>query len=283
MRLAKRRKARYQPEAGKAFYEEFFRPDHVLQFKYDLRTILRNQTILDVIRPLHNQTQALDIGCGVGYTLQRLPDGFKKIGVDYSFSALKLASQQLAKGAALVRSSGCALPFKDNSFGLITCIEVLEHLEDDAKAVSEISRVLRPGGLLIASVPNHYYFQEYRELMGHYRHYSPESFAELLSRHGIEVIRYLNQYKRFNNLYFYIYVPLEGLNFAWNCLTGRAKSLYERRVPFTSTKIYEGIVAPILKPLTRLDEGTRAPRSSTFVVARQMRTGAANAHKESAR
>jgi ubiquinone/menaquinone biosynthesis C-methylase UbiE len=257
LRLAKRRKARYQPETGKAFYEQFFRPDHLLQYEYDLRAILRKETILDALRSLHTQARVLDIGCGVGYILRLLPDCFKKIGVDYSLSALKLASQQLAGSAALVRCSGYALPFEDNSFDLVTCIEVLEHLEDDAKAVSEISRVLKPGGILIASVPSHYYFPEYRVLMGHYRHYSPESFSELLSGHGMEVSQYLNQYKRFNKLYFYIYVALEGLNFASNCLTRRPKSLYERRVPFTSTKVYQGIVAPILNPLRKLDEGSR--------------------------
>jgi len=283
VRLAKSGKRRYQPHLGEAFYEEFFRSDHLLQFEYDLRTILHNQTLLDALPPLDHQIRALDVGCGVGYTLRRLPDGFEKIGVDYSFSALKLAKQQLGQAVGLVRSSGCALPFEDDSFGLVTCIEVLEHLEDDSKAVSEISRVLKPGGFLIASVPNHHYFPEYRDLMGHYRHYSPESFSELLLQHGIGVIRYLNQYERFNKLYFYVYMPLEGLNFAWNCLTGGSKSLYERRVPFTSTRVYEAVVAPLLKPLKKLDEGSRTPRSSTFVVARQMRAGTTNAPKQSVR
>jgi SAM-dependent methyltransferase len=51
------------------------------------------------------------------------------------------------------RASLTALPFGDASFDSAVCFEVLEHIEDDAAAAAELARVLRPGGLLLLSVP----------------------------------------------------------------------------------------------------------------------------------
>jgi len=49
--------------------------------------------------------------------------------------------------------SAYSLPFNDNSFDLVVCSEVLEHLHEYKDAIKEISRVLRPGGQFLASVP----------------------------------------------------------------------------------------------------------------------------------
>lgn len=77
-----------------------------------------------------------------------------------------------------------ALPFDDATFDAVVCTEVIEHIEADALAVSELARVLKPGGLLIASVP----------LIGapfdpaHAREgYAVETFTTLLARAGIVV------------------------------------------------------------------------------------------------
>jgi 2-polyprenyl-3-methyl-5-hydroxy-6-metoxy-1,4-benzoquinol methylase len=81
-----------------------------------------------------------------------------------------------------VNSSLLELPFKENSFDIIICLEVLEHLKDDKKAVLNLSSCIKPGGYLIASVPSHFYFREYLDLMGHWRHYSSYSYGILFHR-----------------------------------------------------------------------------------------------------
>jgi len=270
LRLAKRQKNRYQSAKGREFYEEFFGPRHILQYEHDLRLVFRREEILRVLRTLPRKLRVLDLGCGIGHTIRLFPASYTKVGVDYSFSSLALARQQLPQNVSLVSADGGQLPFADQTFDLVACLEVLEHLEDDAKAVAEIARVLRPGGALIASVPNHYYFPEYRQLMGHWRHYTPESFQGLLSRFGLVISCYLNEHRRFNFIYFYIYATLEGLNLLLNRVAHSSKSLYERRVPLTNAKVYRSLLAPMLRPLKRLDEGKSIPRPSTFVVARAL-------------
>ena len=52
-----------------------------------------------------------------------------------------------------VKADICDLPFEDNSFNVVFCNHVLEHIEDDAKAMSELYRVLKPGGFGIFQIP----------------------------------------------------------------------------------------------------------------------------------
>jgi len=270
LRFAKRRKPRYEFERGAEFYQQFFRVDHLEQYESDLRMVLRHGEIARVLRGLPPNSRALDLGCGVGHILRILPSGFEVFGVDYSTESLALAQSHLPDKTRLLNTSAYALPFRNRSFDLIICLEVLEHLDDDDRAVAEIARILRPNGHLITSVPGSYYFPEYRELMGHFRHYTPDSFSSLLERHHLRITEFLNSYRRFNFLYFYIYVALEALNLIWNRVTGDSKNIYARTLPFTRTRIYSGLLARVLYPLKRIDE-VSSGQATTFVVAQHVR------------
>lgn len=72
------------------------------------------------------------------------------------FRALKnidYTTTDLNSPLADVKADICALPFEDNTYDLIICNHVLEHIPDDLKAMSELLRVLKPGGLAILQVP----------------------------------------------------------------------------------------------------------------------------------
>jgi predicted SAM-dependent methyltransferase len=70
-----------------------------------------------------------------------------------SFSHWKYTTTDLHSPLADVKADICALPFEDNSYDLILCNHVLEHIPNDRKAMSELYRVLKKGGTLIAQVP----------------------------------------------------------------------------------------------------------------------------------
>jgi SAM-dependent methyltransferase len=101
----------------------------------------------------------LDVGCGAARTYAQwvVPTAGRYVGVDVSETAVE---QARAAGieAQLVRDAS-DLPFEDESFDAAICIEVLEHLFAPQDAAAEIRRVLRPGGRLIASVPNAVYWR----------------------------------------------------------------------------------------------------------------------------
>jgi ubiquinone/menaquinone biosynthesis C-methylase UbiE len=92
----------------------------------------------------------LDIGCGSGVMIDFLKDyGKPVIGIDYSEYALKLCA--VGVHGVLARGTVEHLPFKDNSFGLVTSFEVLYHKQvgDDDKVIREIYRVCKKGGRIL--------------------------------------------------------------------------------------------------------------------------------------
>jgi SAM-dependent methyltransferase len=101
----------------------------------------------------------LDVGCGAGRTYAQwvAPEASRYVGVDVSEEAADLARK--AGIEAQVISDAADLPFEDETFDAAICIEVFEHLFAPHEAAAEIRRVLRPGGQLIASVPNVSYWR----------------------------------------------------------------------------------------------------------------------------
>jgi methionine biosynthesis protein MetW len=105
------------------------------------------------------QTRCLDVGCGTGnsYAREFVGRGISYVGVDVSPEAVTAA--RAAGIDAQVIADAATLPFPDQSFDLVLCIEVLEHLFSPQLAAREIARVLRPGGRLVASTPNVAYWR----------------------------------------------------------------------------------------------------------------------------
>jgi len=100
----------------------------------------------------------LDVGCGEGFTLNRLKEhgiGKKLEGLEYSKDAIALG-KKLYPGIKIIHGSVYELPYEDNSFDLVLCTEVLEHLEEPAKALKELVRVAKK--YLVISVPNEPFF-----------------------------------------------------------------------------------------------------------------------------
>ncbi|MFG0282875.1 MAG: class I SAM-dependent methyltransferase [Phycisphaerales bacterium JB039] len=116
---------------------------------------------------LHERIRAcrgptLDVGCGVGFVVELLsqPDfGFEAWGCDVSRVALDRAKERLAASwhadeSRLRQVEDGRLPFADGQFGLVTCFDMLEHLDeaDVTPMRDELRRVLAPGGTLLVSV-----------------------------------------------------------------------------------------------------------------------------------
>jgi SAM-dependent methyltransferase len=94
-------------------------------------------------------------GCGVGMYLARLAkDARQAVGMDIELERT-VEAQRLSR--QVLCGAGEYLPFPADSFDLILSHEVIEHVQDDRKAIEEIVRVLRPGGRLVMFVPNRGY------------------------------------------------------------------------------------------------------------------------------
>jgi SAM-dependent methyltransferase len=116
--------------------------------RYYARLVLQHLPEPGPTRP-----RVLEIGCGVGHVLARLSARCQVAGLDLSPEALRQA-RDVVPGAWLLRGSADGLPFADASFDAVLARHVLEHLPQPAGAVAELRRVLRPGGTLVAAMPN---------------------------------------------------------------------------------------------------------------------------------
>lgn len=93
----------------------------------------------------------LDLGSGVGVHGELLARWGRPVLLDHSPDALGFARARTS--LTCCRADATRLPFRDGSFELACALDVLEHLDDDARALAELRRVLAPGGRLLVMVP----------------------------------------------------------------------------------------------------------------------------------
>jgi 2-polyprenyl-3-methyl-5-hydroxy-6-metoxy-1,4-benzoquinol methylase len=98
--------------------------------------------------------KVLDVGCAYGFMLQRFPDTFEKFGLDVSEYAIEIAKKHLPGASLQIWNVEDPFPFKKNFFDLITCNDILEHLEKPEKALENIFKVLGPKGIFYINSPN---------------------------------------------------------------------------------------------------------------------------------
>lgn len=95
----------------------------------------------------------LDVGCGASPLVREVRLlGYRGVGIDYSFAMLRNAQADAPERFA--QGDIEALPFTDGAFDAVFCLGVICYLPADEAALTELSRVTRPGGLLMLSVPN---------------------------------------------------------------------------------------------------------------------------------
>lgn len=94
------------------------------------------------------------------------------------------------RGASVVQSAISSLPFPGGSFDLVCAFDIVEHVDDDDRALQELSRVAAPGAALILSAPlDPARWTVFDELVGHQRRYDPGELLAKLARHGFSVER----------------------------------------------------------------------------------------------
>jgi len=124
----------------------------------------------------------LDIACGEGYGLTFLREAKLVVAADISLEALKKAKIH-APYAELVRCDAHFLPFKEDTFDVITSFETIEHLNTPEKFLSELKRICKSSGVIIISTPNKLYKNVWVRNINpyHIREYTIEEFKSLLS------------------------------------------------------------------------------------------------------
>jgi ubiquinone/menaquinone biosynthesis C-methylase UbiE len=153
----------------------------------DYASIFRMKLIIEFVKPLDGK-MAIDIGCGRGsisFLLWFL--GARTHSVDISAGALQQTKsiRRLDKCSALFQPNLCQgdairLPFREEIFDIVCCLETLGLLPDDRTAIEEIERVVKPGGTVILAVPYDNRAVGKEQKLEYNRRYSFKSLKDLL-------------------------------------------------------------------------------------------------------
>lgn len=139
----------------------------------------------------------LDIGCGTGAALVYLDKFGNGYGVDLSADALKFAKKVVSKKWTLKQGNVTSLKFPDSTFDLVVCLDLLYHqwVKDKDKALGEISRVLKRGGLLLIREPAYEWLRGNEDLIDMTKvRFSKKSMLGIFSKPGWKAIKisYIN-------------------------------------------------------------------------------------------
>jgi SAM-dependent methyltransferase len=150
---------------------------------------LRERLLVDLFLSGSPGPRVLDAGAGQGSLAARLERlGFTVTSTDASEAAVEVLSGRLSGDVQL--ASLTELPFAGGTFDAAVLGEVLEHVEDDLGGLTEVARVLRPGGVVALSVPaNPKLFGPSDKWAGHLRRYTRTELLKLCAAAGLTVSR----------------------------------------------------------------------------------------------
>jgi SAM-dependent methyltransferase len=150
---------------------------------------LRELVVDTVTARMPAGSRILDVGCSTGHVIAHIPDDYRRTGADINAEAIGLA-RAARPDIPFVEASAEHLPFADGSFDGVLALDVLSDrgVSDDAVALGEIRRVLRPGGLLLVQVPAYAWLKSgYDDFVATTRRYTARSARRLLQDGGFVV------------------------------------------------------------------------------------------------
>jgi SAM-dependent methyltransferase len=142
----------------------------------------RRQLVTDLMTRVRVSGRILDLGCGTGGVLQHLGVFGDAIGLDPAPEAAKYCAR---RDVPMVVGSGMELPFADASFDAVLALDVIEHVPDDVALLREAQRILRPGGVLLVTVPAlPWLWSAHDDVNHHYRRYTLKTLRRSLQQGG---------------------------------------------------------------------------------------------------
>jgi SAM-dependent methyltransferase len=135
------------------------------------------------------RSRILDVGCSTGHVIAEIPDEYERTGADINADAIRLA-RAARPDIRFVEAPVEHLPFEDGSFDGALAFDVLSDrgVEDEAVALREIRRVLRPGGILLVQLPAYAWLKSgHDDFVATARRYKARSVRRLLEDGGFVV------------------------------------------------------------------------------------------------
>lgn len=153
--------------------------------------------------PSNNNIVIIDFGCGNGKILgeiKKINSKVKLIGLDVSETALKQAREYLPDVEFYKINDGEKIPINDQSIDFIFSSEVIEHIYDTENTLAEISRILKPGGKILLTIPYHGFIKNllitffafnkhFNPTGAHIRFFTKKTLLNLLNKNNLKVLK----------------------------------------------------------------------------------------------
>jgi SAM-dependent methyltransferase len=176
-----------------AVYQEFLELEQTHWWFRGRRAIFVSLLDRYVRRRDDGERLLMDLGCGVGGMLRPLAAYGRVIGTDVTLQGLEhCARRRFSRLVACNGPHGC---FRDASLDCVTAFDALEHIEDDRATLREIHRMLKPGGILIASGPAYQFLYAQQDRITHHvRRYTLSGMKGKMREAGFEILKasYIN-------------------------------------------------------------------------------------------
>lgn len=146
----------------------------------------RRHLLARELRRLPRPGVALDIGAaGGGNTRVLRAFGWQPLALEYAPTAALAARE---RGLDVLRGDARDMPVRTGAMDLVTAFDVLEHIQEDYLAASELTRVLRPGGTALIAVPaDMALWSAHDEAVGHVRRYTRDTLASVVTKGGLVI------------------------------------------------------------------------------------------------
>jgi ubiquinone/menaquinone biosynthesis C-methylase UbiE len=133
----------------------------------------------------------VDAGMGTGVWLAEMGHTCRTLGIDNHEESLAYALPRLATvGSLVMKASLTRVDLPDGCASVITIMDVLEHIEDDRAALREMARIMRPGGLLLITVPAYrWLWSDWDIANQHFRRYSRKEFLQVVNMPELRLLR----------------------------------------------------------------------------------------------
>ena len=169
------------------FHEENAGQNHFIDIASRRNAIAELKTFLKVPEPI-----ILEIGSSSGYLLPMIQQAFPQglvMGSDSFPDALGRMAGELP-GIPLLQFDLLHCPLHDNSVDALVLLNVFEHIEEDAKGMAQLYRILKPGGIVVIEVPaGSHLYDIYDELLMHFRRYDMGALKEMALSCGFNILR----------------------------------------------------------------------------------------------
>lgn len=163
-------------------------PEMYLQEEQYWWHIAKRRLVIDFVPKIPRKI--LDVGCGTGMLMKELRQrGYFVCGIENNRLAIEFCKK---RGLEEIKTCDLEnnLTIDDNSFEVVTCLDVLEHIENDENLLKEFRRIIKPFGFLILTLPAYMYLWSYwDEMLGHKRRYDKGKLLEKLQEAGFQVVK----------------------------------------------------------------------------------------------